>query len=246
MHIGICDDEASVRRLVQGYISNIGSSDQIYHFENAEDVRNHIRHEKPLDILYLDIDLGAEQDGMALAAEIKKSQIADGSGGTALPLVIFITGIPERMPEAFDVRAFQFLVKPINEKQFGAVMESARKAVAYAKSRQNERTITLVSGNMTSVLKISDIYYVESLGRKLIFHSGTGVTEAYGKISEIGNELGNAFFLVHRSYIVNLDRILDYGKTFITLENGEEIPMSKYKHDEFVRAYAAFLGKLKV
>ena len=135
-----------------------------------------------------------------LAGELKGSQIADGSGGAALPLVIFITGIPERMPEAFGVRAFHFLVKPVKEEQFRPVLESARKAVAYAKSRQTEKTITLVSGSVTNVLKASDICYVESLGRKLVFHLREGVTESYGKISEIGSELGDTFYQIHRSY----------------------------------------------
>lgn len=69
-----------------------------------------------------------------------------------------------------------FLVKPVKEEQFGSVLESARKAVAYAKSRQTEKTITLVSGSVTNVLKASDICYVESLGRKLVFHLREGVT----------------------------------------------------------------------
>ena len=243
MRIGICDDEADVCGLIRKYIEDAGGMDDISLFDSADGVREHIKQGNTLDILCLDIDLGSRQDGMNLAREIKESQIADGSGGTALPLIIFITGIPERMPEAFGVRAFHFLVKPVKEEQFGSVLESARKAVAYAKSRQTEKTITLASGSVTNVLKASDICYVESLGRKLVFHLRAGVTESYGKISEIGSELGDTFYQIHRSYIVNLDRILDYSRNGITLENGDEVPLSKYKHEAFVKAYAAFLGK---
>ena len=200
MRIGICDDEADVCGLIRKYIEDAGGMDDISLFDSADGVREHIKQGNTLDILCLDIGLGSSQDGMALAGELKGSQIADGSGGAALPLVIFIIGIPERMPEAFGVRAFHFLVKPVKEEQFRPVLESARKAVAYAKSRQTEKTITLVSGSVTNVLKASDICYVESLGRKLVFHLRAGVTESYGKISEIGSELGDTFYQIHRSY----------------------------------------------
>lgn len=243
MYIGICDDEKIIRGMIREYIDSYGAGDTVYHFKDAEDVCGHISRGRPLDILFLDIDLGAGPDGMSLAGRIKKNQIAEGSGGDRLPLIIFISGYPERMPEAFGVRAFEYIVKPIDRKRFGNVLESARKSVIYAKSGHTGKTITINSGSVTSTLKLSDIYYVESYGRKLVFHSAGGIREAYGKISGIGSELGDDFYPTHRSYVVNLSKVADYGKGAVKIDKGEEIPLSRYKRDDFVRAYAAFLGK---
>lgn len=242
MYIGICDDEEKVRLLLRQYIASADRADEIFEFENPDDVKRHLKKEKPLDILFLDIDLGDAEDGLSLAGELKRAAIEEGRGNMTLPLIIFVTGYPDRMSEAFNVSAFHFLLKPIEKKVFEKVLMKAKKAVEVILFESDDRVISCSSGGITFAVKTSDIFYVESFGRKLIFHTASGEREIYGKISDIAKELGNSFYPIHRSYVVNMAKILDYSRQEITLIDDEKIPMSKYKRADFIKVYAAFLG----
>lgn len=241
MVIGICDDEKNVRNLVETYIGNIDDSETIFHFRNGDEVLRYVRQGKKLDILYLDIDLKDSPDGMEVASKIKKRQIKEGSGASALPLIIFITGLPERMPEAFGVRAFQFLVKPIQENQFKTVFYQAKKAVEYAPKIKRGRSISVCSNGVKRTISIAEIYFIESSGRKLIFHLRDERVEIYGKMADIYEELDDSFCQIHRSFIVNMRFITDYTRTEVQTDSGVRVSMSKYKYRDFVREYALYL-----
>ena len=241
MFIGICDDESTARNLIEAYIRQIDDSDTIYHFRNGDEVLGFVRKGKKLDILYLDIDLEHSPDGMEVASKIKKRQIEEGSGASALPLIIFITGLPERMPEAFGVRAFQFLVKPIEKKEFKLVFHQAKKAVQYAPRAKRGHSISVSSNGVKRTIAVADIYYIESSGRKLIFHLKDEMVDIYGKIADINEEIDDAFCQIHRSFIVNMRYIKDYTRTGVQIDSGANVPMSKYKYRDFVREYALYL-----
>lgn len=246
MLIGICDDEENIRLLIQKYIASYSEDSEVFLFENPGDLRAFLTGDKQLDILFLDIDLNTKQDGMSLAGEIKKTAIENGMGGMTLPLIIFVTGYPDRMREAFSVNAFHFLLKPVDEDEFRRVFDQARKTVDVVRSESESRVLELNNNGVTFTIKIGEIHYVESFGRKLVIHASGGDAEIYGKISDIVKDLGEAFYQVHRSFVVNMNHIFDYSKQDITLDGGAKIPVSKYKRDDFVRAYAAFLGRVKI
>ena len=204
MIVGICDDEKNVRELIEAYIRKIDDACTILHFENGEAVLKYAKQGKRIDVLYLDIDLKGSPDGMAIAGRLKDKQIKEGTGAYALPLIIFVTGLPERMPEAFSVRAFQFLVKPIDEKQFRLAYSQVKKAVLSIPKGHKSRSISVGTGGVKKTIIVSDIRFIESNGRKLIFHSKDGNVEIYGNMADVQGELDEAFFQVHRSFIVNM------------------------------------------
>ncbi len=86
-----------------------------------------------------------------------------GNAASALPLIIFITGLPERMPDAFGVRAFQFLVKPIDEKQFGLVFDQAKKAVFCVTKGSKVKSLFVSFGGLKRTVLIPDIRFIESM-----------------------------------------------------------------------------------
>ena len=241
MIVGICDDEKNVRELIAAYIGKVDDSAEILFFMNGSEVLQYTGQRKKIDILYLDIDLKDSPDGMGVATKLKEKQIKEGNAASALPLIIFITGLPDRMPEAFGVRAFQFLVKPIDEKQFRVVFEQAKKAVFYATKGRKTKSISVSLGGIKRTVLTSDIRFIESNGRKLIIHMKDEVVETYGTTADIMKELDKSFCQVHRSFIVNMNHISDYTRSGIQTTDGESVPMSKYKYKDFVSEYATFL-----
>ena len=241
MIVGICDDEKNVRELIAAYIGRVDDSIEILFFRNGAEVLQFVRQGKRIDILYLDIDLKDSPDGMEVATKLKEKQIKEGNAASALPLIVFITGLPERMPDAFGVRAFQFLVKPIDEKQFRLVLEQAKKAVICVTKGSKAKSISVSFGGIKRTVLIPDIRFIESNGRKLIIHMKDEVVETYGTTADIMKELDKSFCQVHRSFIVNMNHISDYTRSGIQTTDGETVPMSKYKYKDFVPDYAAFL-----
>lgn len=243
MIVGICDDEKNVRELIAVYVGKTDDSVEIHFFKNGDEVLQFAKQGKRMDILYLDINLKDSPDGMDVAKTLKEKQIKEGNASSALPFIIFITGLPERMQEAFGVRAFQYLLKPIDERQFRLVFDQARKAVLYTAKSTKNKSLSVSFGGVRRTLSMPDIRFIESNGRKLIIHMKDAVVETYGTTAEIMKELDNSFCQVHRSFVVNMNHISDYTRNSIQTTDGESVPVSKYKYKEFVSAYATFLER---
>ena len=91
-------------------------------------------------------------------------------------------------------------------------------------------------------IKITDIYYFESNMRTLsVCHLG-GKTTFTGKISEVEESLSEqSFFRIHKSYVVNLKHIRNIFKDTVTLENGEELPLSRHRSKELRQQFLSYM-----
>ena len=74
-----------------------------------------------------------------------------------------------------------------------------------------------------------------------MLHLRDGKFAYYAKIRDLETELQNQFFRIHKGYLVNLSYVAGYSKTEVTLTNGEKLLLSKYKYQDFVKAYLHFL-----
>ena len=86
-------------------------------------------------------------------------------------------------------------------------------------------------------------YYIESSNHKVELHLKDGEFVCYAKIGDLELELQDQFFRIHKGYLVNLAYVAGYSKTEVTLANGERLLLSKYKYQDFVKAYLHFLKK---
>ena len=246
MTIAICDDEAPIRSLIKSYILKQLTQQTVLEYASGESLVRSLRSSgEQIDILFLDISFGDGADGMETAAAVSalyedrnRSEIA------ALPIIIFVTGDEHRMPEAFHVHAFQYIVKPIREITFREILTKAQREVHVIHAAKKERTKKLVvqQNGVTASVDIGDILFVESSGRKVILHLKEETVEYYGKISDVEGTLGSRFFRVHRSFLVNMDAVKKYSRTQTELTNGETVLMSKYQYPAFVEAYMKHIG----
>lgn len=88
-----------------------------------------------------------------------------------------------------------------------------------------------------------DSYYIESSNRKVILYLKEGTIEYYDKISALEKMLKPEFFRIHKGYLVNMKYIRQYDRTEVSMENGDRLPISKYKYQDFVRAYQNYISK---
>ena len=173
---------------------------------------------------------------MALARQIRERS------AVAQPVIIFVTGYERYVFDAFDVGAFQYLLKPVDEEKFAQVF--TRAAAQIGAGRETPvRTLTLQSAGVSRTVPLDSIYYIESSNHKVVLRLKDGEFSCYAKIRDLEAELGDQFFRVHKGYLVNLVYVEGYSKTELTLTNGEKLLISKYKYPDFVKAYLRFMNR---
>ena len=219
------DDEKAIREHICGLVEERQPESRIEAYATGEEL---LASGKRFDIVFLDIQMEG-MNGIEAARNLREKNANLGVEDTVL---VFITGIKDYVFDAFDLYAFQYLLKPIDERKFAEVLE---KAVREAAKKKERRVLFIKSRNLT--LDQSEILYIESRAKKVEIHTVRQTIEIYAAMDELEGQLGDEFYRCHRAYIVNMDCITEYDSESITLTNGDRVYLTKKKYGEFVKAY---------
>ena len=224
------DDEEAIREQIGGFIKKRNPDFHISGFATGEGL---LAAGTGFDIIFLDIQMDG-MGGIEAARNLRQSGVD--------AVVIFITGIREYVFEAFDVSAFHYLLKPIEEQKFMEVLDRAAKEAGKRKG-QKERQIFIRTKNQGYTLKLNSILYIENRGKKVEIHTTDmeDIIETYAGMEELEVQLGDGFYRCHRGYLVNMAHIVKYDIDSIFLSNGEKVYLTRKKHNEFVKAYMWYL-----
>ncbi len=228
MNIAICDDEEAIREQIKELIEKEkpGVCPGIY--ETGDGL---LAAGGQFDLVFLDIQMDGT-NGIE-TAKILRERDED-------TILIFITGIREYVFEAFDVAAFHYLLKPIEEDKFHEVFGRAEKELEKRKKQRRE-TVFIKTRNRGFTLEKDSILYIESRGKKVEIHTLGETIEAYASMNELEGQLGAGFYRCHRGYLVNMAYVTEYDSESIILNNGEYVYLAKEKYGEFVKAYMRYL-----
>ena len=105
------------------------------------------------------------------------------------------------------------------------------------KNSSEDRLAVSISGRLQFIKK-QDILFIESFGRKIVIHTADQELELYARMEDAMEELGENFFMTHRSYIINLKKVISYERMEVSLDSGVVVPLSRYKYKEFRKACA--------
>lgn len=176
------------------------------------------------DVSFLDIQMDGA-DGMETARRLRDQ----GYCG----LLIFMTVMKERVFDAFEVQAFDYLVKPLDNRRFLRTMDRAVRTL----QQEAEKNMIVQSGTACEVVPFSQIVYCEVFGRKIYLHRHGGETmEYYDRLGNLERRLDRRFFRCHRSYLVNLDYVRGCNRGLVALAEGGNIPVSRLREQEFLQA----------
>lgn len=222
INIAICDDEVYMLNLltekVLGFFKQENMEIAVFPFQSGKAL---LDCDKKLDIVFLDIQMG-EPDGLETAKELR----GRGYGG----FLIFITVLQEYVFNAFEVQAFDYLVKPLQEDNFSRTMSRLLLSIRSHKGKQ----LLIQKGTEWSIVPFDDIVYCEIINRKVYLHlKDELVLDYYDKIETLERKLDERFFKCHRSYLINLQYLKSYKAGQAYLTNGETIPVSRLRGDEF-------------
>ena len=234
--IAVCDDEKNIRSYLVSLIKKQGRECSITEYDSAD---AYLSDGKEHDILFLDIEMGgfdAGLDGMGLARHIR------GIKTQKQPIIIFVTGYEKYVYDAFDVGAFQYLVKPMNEQKFAEVFGRAAGQIV-SEAEQRKKKLVIQYGGEGKVIPLNDIYYMASRNHNIVLYLKDGNIEYYAKIGDLEMELAGQFYRIHRGYLINLFHVEGYDRTEVRMANGDKLLLSRYKYDGFVQAYMDYISE---
>lgn len=161
-------------------------------------------------------------DGMETARRLRADQFRG--------FLIFITVLKEMVFQSFEVQAYDYLVKPVDEKQFERTMERLYASMQNA----SEDSLLVQKGYEGRIIPKGGIVFCEIIDRKIYLNLASGeVVDYYERIENLETKLGSHFFRCHRSYLINLKHLKGYKNGTAYMDNGKEVPVSRLRSREF-------------
>ncbi len=206
-----------------------------------------IKREKP-DLVFLDIQM-PEVDGFGVVQALREEH---------LPLTIFVTAYDRYAMKAFEVHALDYLLKPVGKQRLREALDHARKLLQHPSEDTFQRRVLEMLGDMDArhhaperivvksdgeivCLKPHEIDWAESAGNYVCLHVGAATHILRETITALESRLGARQFLrVHRSTLVNVDRIKTlrpslYGDYSILLRDGTKLTLSRGFRENVLR-----------
>lgn len=230
MKVVIVDDEPLARSAIRGLVAEdpeLTVAGECSGIDAAE----MIRREQP-DILFLDIQM-PEVDGF---------QVIEQVGLNAVPAVIFVTAYDEHALRAFEVHALDYLVKPFDDRRFFAALLRAKDHARKSETpRERVARFLVRNGEKVLFVKTEDIDWIEAADYYVSLHAGGKTHLLRRSMAELEEDLDpDRFVRVHRSAIVNVDRVKEMhplfrGDSVLILHDGTKLRLSRARRSEFER-----------
>ncbi|HHW00620.1 MAG TPA: response regulator transcription factor [Clostridiaceae bacterium] len=207
VRIAICDDSVEdLESLTDALYKYDRSFDIISYTDGVTFIEEFQDFKYSVDILFLDIYMPGI-DGIELAQKIR-SERKDIK-------IIFISLSKEHYPQAYEVFAFNYILKPFDRKRLYEVLDRAMDE----HRKENSQKIHFSYKSSVYSVNPREILYVESRDKLIMFHMfPEGTLQCYSKLDEIEKQLPEQSFIrCHQSFIVNASYITEMGHTYFRL-----------------------------
>lgn len=233
INIGVCDDESihrnKIKEILVDILDRYNMDYKIYEYDSGENLLSD--YPSDLDILIMDIQMKSI-NGMDTARKIREND--DNVE------IIFMTSFSEFMQEGYEVKAYRYLLKPINENKIIKHITPCIKDIM--KKRSNHLTIS--TKNNIERIKIDSILYIETSRPNILIYTNDNMYSAKISISKIDKILKDyGFFRCHTSYLINLKKVEYMDGKDVTI-NQNKIPVSKHRSKALRLAITNTLGDI--
>jgi two-component system, LytTR family, response regulator len=242
MTVMIVDDEELARKLLREMLADHPEIETIAECANGFEAVKAAAQRKP-DLLFLDVQM-PKLDGF---------EVLELIGGDVA--VIFVTAFDSYAMRAFEVHAVDYLLKPFGKERFEAALERAKarlgektpppaELAAAARGGRYLERLVFKDGARVHVIPVSKLDYAEAQDDYVLLASAGKTYLKQQTISSLEAGLDpHQFIRIHRSYLVNLDRVVKlepYGKDsrVVVLNDGKQLPVSRAGYQRL----AALLG----
>ncbi|MEP6635153.1 MAG: LytTR family DNA-binding domain-containing protein [Acidobacteriota bacterium] len=248
----IVDDEPLARRNLRLLLEKDPQIEILDECPNGREAVKAIKSLLP-DLIFLDIQM-PEMDGFDVLAKV---------GAERIQAIIFVTAFDQYALKAFEVHALDYLLKPFDDLRFQRALQKAKsqieqreinklskKLLALLEDRENRTDdqagshkpyltrLMVKLANRVVLLKVNDIDWIEADGNYAKLHLGPKSHLLREKMHDLESQLDpERFVRIHRSAIVNLDRIKEMhphfnGDYIVVLEDGMQLKLSRSRREQ--------------
>lgn len=233
LRIAVCDDSTdflqSAVNMIKTWSAQSGIQTEIFQFTNGDELiagSTSLR----MDIIFLDIIMPMF-NGIETAKELRQSDTA--------VKIIFLTSSKEFALESYDVKAYNYLLKPVSYNKIKEVLDECADAF-----KEEPKNIIVKTSFGYQKLYFHDIEYAEAQNKKVTFYLRTGKTlDAAEPLYSFEDKFtdSDGFFKCHRSYLVYLPNVDHFSSSEITTKSGRNIPIARGYAKAFKDAYFALM-----
>ena len=225
----VVDDSSLQRLAIVKMIKDHPSLKLVAEFNNAIETKNGLL-DLEVDLIFLDIEMPI-LSGFDLLDDLPNK-----------PQIIFVTGKTKYAFKAFDYDAVDYLHKPISKDRF---LNAVSKSINLYKLKtegipvEDENYIFVKSNLKNRKVFLNKLKYIEALGDYVKFVTEKDNFVVLATMKSFESQLPSDKFLrIHKSYIVNLDKIERYNSRNIEIDK-QQIPLSRHKKTNLIEALAA-------
>jgi two-component system, LytTR family, response regulator len=235
----VADDEPLARERLSGLLSQEPDIEVVGQARDGEEAVTAIHDDSP-DLVFLDVQM----------PQMSGFDVIEAVGSDKMPPVIFVTAYDQHALKAFQVRALDYLLKPFDRERFRDALSRARKQLerdengdlgrrllALVKDLRRDQPksdrLVVKSGGRLFFLRTDEIDWVEAAGNYVRLHVGPGSHLLRETMNAIEGRLDpEKFFRIHRSRIVNMERIQELqpwlnGEYAVLLRTGTRLTLSR-------------------
>lgn len=236
MHLAYCDDEIIqleyMEHLTKQWALERGETLHFFAYRSGEELLFEHEDGYPFDLLILDIDM-KEMDGMSLAKKIRKTD--------KNLTILFLTNHKEYVFEGYEVNAFRYILKPIEEDKLYPLLDE----ILQQGQKDKPYLIEQIAGEKVK-LYLEDILFLETNGHYLNIHMNGKIYEVKKSLKEIQKEIAEAtpekkmFVSTHRSFQVNIAQVEQVLRSECIMSDKSSVPISRNSYKEVNQAFITY------
>lgn len=233
INIAVCDDEIFYRKEICKAIEKHDNwknhTYKLFVYKSGEEIINAIHNGIEIDILFIDLKLGADSLGTDIGIKLK---IINPN-----ILIIYISSYDLYYKELVSAEPFDFIYKPGLKSKIKKVLDRAIMRISYLK---HDFIYKYKFNGVLHYISLHDVYYFESQHRIINMFCINGVHQFYDKLDNIEKEIDEiypCFLCANKSYYINFNYIINYTGSLVALKGDLEIKISKKYKESFDEKY---------
>ncbi|MBO5327823.1 MAG: response regulator transcription factor [Clostridia bacterium] len=225
------DEQEEFRQLEESLLRFASANDvnfKISWFSNGEDF---LENYTEADLIIMDVNL-PHSNGLKIARELRKvdSKVA----------LIFITNIMKYAIRGYEVKALDYILKPVNYARLSSLLKEVLSEI----DKNKESVIWVKVNDGLRKLYTNSIQYITIKEHFLEYYTETEQFYAWGTLKQIQNELPDKFVRCNHACIVNFDYITSINNNEINIADGKAtVLLSREKKKEFLKKFSLYIGK---